>query len=222
MQVSSCPARKFRRRFARYWLSTGFWRRKAVFILGAALIGLTSAGFAEAADLMQRWFTQWRTISPALTVAGTVAGFVAAATATRYWFPAARGSGIPQVIAARRLTATASRAELIGGKATLWKVGLTLIGLLFGASIGREGPTVQLGACIMFVLGNYAGLRKPQGLLLAGAAAGIAAAFNRPLAGIMFAIEEMAKSYEKCISGLIIAAVGVAGAARISMLGNYT
>jgi H+/Cl- antiporter ClcA len=73
----------------------------------------------------------------------------------------------------------------------------------------------------MFLLGNYAGLRKPQGLVLAGAAAGIAAAFNTPLAGIMFAIEEMAKSYEKRISGLIIAAVVVAGAVSISLLGNY-
>jgi len=111
--------------------------------------------------------------------------------------------------------------DLIGGKSTIWKVGLTMIGLFFGASIGREGPTVQLGACVMFMLGHYAGLRRPQGLVLAGAAAGIAAAFNTPLAGIMFAIEEMAKSYEKRISGLIIAAVVVAGAVSISLLGNY-
>lgn len=89
-----------------------------------------------------------------------------------------RGSGIPQVIAARRTADIDRRTQLIRGSATLWKVGLTLVDLLFGASIGREGPTVQLGACIMFLLGSYTGLRKPQGLLLAGAVAGIAAAFN--------------------------------------------
>ncbi|HWT98873.1 MAG TPA: chloride channel protein, partial [Terriglobales bacterium] len=121
----------------------------------------------------------------------------------------------------RRSPTLERRAELIGGKVTLWKVALTLLGLAFGASIGREGPTVQVGACIMFMLGSYAGLRKPQGLVLAGAAAGIAAAFNTPLAGIMFAIEEMAKSYEKRISGLIIAAVVVAGAVSATLLGNY-
>ncbi len=214
-------SQRSRRRFIRYWLSTGFWRRKVVFILGAALIGLSSAGFADAADLMQRWFVHWRSLSPILTVAITTAGFIVAAIATARWFPTSRGSGIPQVIAARRTPSWERRAELIGGAPTLWKVGLTLVGLLLGASIGREGPTVQLGACIMFLLGRYAGLRRPQGLVLAGAAAGIAAAFNTPLAGIMFAIEEMAKSYEKRISGLLIAAVVVAGAVSISLLGNY-
>jgi H+/Cl- antiporter ClcA len=198
-----------------------FWRRKFVFILGACLIGVTSAGFTWAADVMQRLYEHGRSTAPVLTMIWTVIGFMAAALMTARWFPTARGSGIPQVIPARRMPDMARRATLIGGWPTVWKVGLTLVGLLFGASIGREGPTVQLGACIMFLLGSYAGLRRSQGLLLAGAAAGIAAAFNTPLAGIMFAIEEMAKSYERRISGLIIAAVVVAGAVSISLLGNY-
>jgi H+/Cl- antiporter ClcA len=216
------PSRTTRfRRAGPRWLYRGFWRRKLVFILGACLIGLASAGFTGAADVMQRLFDQARIAAPVPVMIWTVMGFVIAAVATAWWFPTARGSGIPQVIAARDTQELARRATLIGGWSTLWKVGLTLVGLLFGASIGREGPTVQLGACVMFMLGNYAGLRKPQGLLLAGAAAGIAAAFNTPLAGIMFAIEEMAKSYEKRISGLIIAAVVVSGAISISLLGNY-
>lgn len=203
------------------WLHPVFWRRKVVFILGACLIGLASAGFARAADLMQHIFEHWRASAPALAMCWTVIGFTVTAVMTARWFPAARGSGIPQVIAARRLTDLPRRAALIGGWTTIWKIAVTLIGLLFGASIGREGPTVQVGACVMFMLGAYARLRKPQGLLLAGAAAGIAAAFNTPLAGIMFAIEEMAKSYEKRISGLIIAAVVVAGAVSVALLGNY-
>jgi len=203
------------------WLYRGFWRRNAVFILGACLVGLVSAGFAWGADLAQKFFYDARAANPWLVIPLTVTGFVLAAAATARWFPTSRGSGIPQVIAARRSPTLERRAELIGGKVTLWKIVLTLLGLAFGASIGREGPTVQVGACIMFVLGSYAGLRKPQGLVLAGAAAGIAAAFNTPLAGIMFAIEEMAKSYEKRISGLIIAAVVVAGAVSATLLGNY-
>jgi H+/Cl- antiporter ClcA len=203
------------------WLYRGFWRRNAVFILGACLVGLVSAGFAWGADLAQKFFYDARAANPWLAIPLTVIGFIMAAAATARWFPTSRGSGIPQVIAARRSPTLERRAELIGGKVTLWKVALTLLGLAFGASIGREGPTVQVGACIMFMLGSYAGLRKPQGLVLAGAAAGIAAAFNTPLAGIMFAIEEMAKSYEKRISGLIIAAVVVAGAVSATLLGNY-
>jgi H+/Cl- antiporter ClcA len=221
MSINLSTSTDLRRTIPRHWLSGGFWRRKLVFILGAALIGLISASFAWSADLMQHWFEQIRRMAPILVIPGTMIGFVAAARATAIWFPTARGSGIPQVIAARSSADLKRRSELIGVSSTLWKVALTLLGLLFGASIGREGPTVQIGACVMFVLGSYAGLRKPQGLLLAGAAAGIAAAFNTPLAGIMFAIEEMAKSYEKRISGLIIAAVVVAGAISISLLGNY-
>lgn len=218
------PASKrpfFARHFKPRWLYRGFWRRNAVFIFGACLIGLVSAGFAWGADIAQDYFNELRTANPWLVLPLTVLGFVLAAGATARWFPTSRGSGIPQVIAARRSPALERRAELIGGKVTLWKVALTLLGLAFGASIGREGPTVQVGACIMFVLGSYAKLRKPQGLVLAGAAAGIAAAFNTPLAGIMFAIEEMAKSYEKRISGIIIAAVVVAGAVSATLLGNY-
>ena len=224
MQESDPPSRQRQpdtRSFKPRWLYRGFWRRKIVFILGACLIGLVSAGFARAADFAQQLFEHARAASPLLVVVLTVTGFVLAAAATTRWFPTSRGSGIPQVIAARRTVELERRAELIGGRVTLWKIALTLVGLLFGASIGREGPTVQVGACIMFLLGSYAGLRKPQGLVLAGAAAGIAAAFNTPLAGIMFAIEEMAKSYEKRISGLIIAAVVVAGAVSVSLLGNY-
>lgn len=212
---------RFPRRTARYWLTPRFWRRKAIFILGACLIGLASAAFALGADRAQALFRQVREASPLGAFLLTCFGFVLLAVATAHWFPAARGSGIPQVIAARRYPDEPTRQRLIGIGCTAWKIALTLLGLLCGASIGREGPTVQVGACIMFLLGSHAGLRKPQGLVLAGAAAGIAAAFNTPLAGIMFAIEEMAKSYEKRISGLIIAAVVVAGAVAVSLLGNY-
>ncbi|MDY0881799.1 chloride channel protein [Dongia soli] len=205
----------------RHWLAVAYWRRKTIFLLGAALIGIAAIGFALGADEAQHAFAWLRDTYPLAAFIVTCLGFVVAAVTTAHWFPAARGSGIPQVIAARRYEDPIIRGGLIGGGVTLWKVLLTLFALLCGASVGREGPTVQLGACIMFLLGTRLGLRKPQGLVLAGAAAGIAAAFNTPLAGIMFAIEEMAKNYEKRISGLIIAAVVIAGAVSIAFLGNY-
>ena len=65
-----------------------------------------------------------------------------------------------------------------------------------GASVGREGPTVQIGASIMHSLGRLARFSATdidRGLILAGGAAGIAAAFNTPLAGIVFAVEELAR-----------------------------
>jgi H+/Cl- antiporter ClcA len=98
---------------------------------------------------------------------------------------------------------------------------LTVAGLLCGASTGREGPTVQVGASIMYAAGRYAP-RMRGGLIVAGGAAGIAAAFNAPLAGIMFGIEEMSRKFEGHASTLTIAAVIAAGLTSMVLLGNYT
>jgi H+/Cl- antiporter ClcA len=98
---------------------------------------------------------------------------------------------------------------------------LLLLALACGASSGREGPTVQIGAAIMFTLGRLSPRRQP-GLLLAGSAAGIAAAFNAPLAGIIFGIEEMSRSFETRASGLILGTVIAAGLTSLATLGDYT
>ena len=87
--------------------------------------------------------------------------------------------------------------------------------------MGREGPTVQIGASIMLALGRFSPRRQP-GLFLAGAAAGVAAAFNTPLAGIVFGIEEMSRAFETRTSSLIIAAVIDAGLTSLALMGNYT
>jgi H+/Cl- antiporter ClcA len=73
----------------------------------------------------------------------------------------------------------------------------------------------------MFAIGRMSPRRQP-GLILAGAAAGVAAAFNTPLAGIVFGIEEMSRAFEARTSGLIIAAVIAAGLTSLALLGNYT
>jgi H+/Cl- antiporter ClcA len=101
------------------------------------------------------------------------------------------------------------------------KILLTLFGLLCGASIGREGPTVQVGASIMFAIGRLSPRRQP-GLILAGASAGIAAAFNTPLAGIVFGIEEMSRAFDITSSGLLIGGIIAAGLTSLALLGDYT
>jgi H+/Cl- antiporter ClcA len=104
------------------------------------------------------------------------------------------------------------------------KVVLTLLGLGVGASIGREGPTVQVGASIMHALGRLLRLPRPElqrALVLAGGAAGVAAAFNTPLAGIVFAIEELSHSFEARTSGTTLTAVIVAGITTLALVGNY-
>jgi len=101
------------------------------------------------------------------------------------------------------------------------KILLTVAGLLCGASVGREGPTVQVGAGIMLQVAKLGGLRNERGLILAGSAAGIAAAFNAPLAGVVFAIEEMSRSFEARTNGLVLYAVIIAGLVSLGLVGNY-
>src|SRR3546814_10532840 len=73
----------------------------------------------------------------------------------------------------------------------------------------------------MFALGRFSQRHQP-GLILAGAAAGVAAAFNTPLAGIVFGIEEMSRSFEVRASGLVIGTIVAAGLTSLALLGNYT
>jgi H+/Cl- antiporter ClcA len=101
---------------------------------------------------------------------------------------------------------------------------LTIAALACGASVGREGPTVQIGASIMYSLGRFirlpaAGLNR--GLILAGGAAGVAAAFNTPLAGVVFAIEELSRSFEERSAGVIFVTVVLAGVTSVALTGDY-
>ncbi|VAW75444.1 Chloride channel protein [hydrothermal vent metagenome] len=144
---------------------------------------------------------------------------------TRKFFPGSQGSGIPQSIAALQLTEHTSRSALLSFRIAFGKILLTLLGLVSGASIGREGPTVHIGAAIMFSLGRFAKFPHhymDRGLILAGGAAGIAAAFNTPLAGILFAVEEMGRSFEERTSGVLLTGVFIAGITAVVIQGNYT
>ena len=114
------------------------------------------------------------------------------------------------------------RSRLLSLRLTVGKILLTLLGLACGASIGREGPTVQVGASIMLGAAKLGGMGRERGLILAGSAAGVAAAFNTPLAGIVFAIEEMSRAFESRTSGLVLIAVILAGLASLGLVGNYS
>jgi len=186
------------------------WRRRLIFVGGGLIVGLLAVGLAVASDTVQHVFQTYRTRWPYMPLAVTPLGFALAVWLAQHVFPNTQGSGIPQAIAARKLEDQSARARLVGLRVAVGKVLLTLFGLLVGASTGREGPTVQVGASVMFLIGRLTPRRQP-GLILAGAAAGVAAAFNAPLAGIVFAIEEMSRSFEARASGLIIAAVILAG-----------
>jgi H+/Cl- antiporter ClcA len=201
-------------------LTSARWQRQAIFLLGGIGVGAAAVALAQLADLAQQAFALLLAQSRYAVLAVTPLGFMLSAYLTIRLFPNAQGSGIPQAIAARHLTDQTARESLVSMRIAIGKVILTLFGLLCGGSVGREGPTVQVGASIMFALGRVSPRRQP-GLILAGAAAGVAAAFNTPMAGIVFGIEEMSRAFETRTSTLIIAAVIAAGLTSLALAGNY-
>ncbi len=147
--------------------------------------------------------------------------FAAVAYATKRWAAAARGSGIPQIIAAAEVPGSNAAGRLASFTIGISKMALTLIMLLGGASVGREGPTVQVSAAIMVWVHRILKVPITAGVLIAGGAAGVAAAFNTPLAGVAFAIEELASAYEQRVALLVMAAVMISGLVMIGIAGDY-
>ncbi len=209
------------RRLRRVTIRSLQWRRRLLFVLGGIAVGAVAVGIAVAADGAGRAFQTIVASRPLLPLALTPLGFVAVTWAARRYFPNSGGSGIPQAIAARQLERQDQRERLVSLRLAAGKMLMLLLGLLCGASIGREGPTVQVGASIMFAVGRLSPRRQP-GLILAGAAAGVSAAFNTPLAGIVFGIEEMSRSFESRTSGTILGAVIAAGLTSLALQGDYT
>ena len=197
------------------------WRRRGVFVLGGIVIGAAAFGIAALADQAGGLFAALLVQLPYAAFLLTPLGFALSSWVSRRFFPNSGGSGIPQAIAARQLQGLAARERLVSVRIAIGKTILLLIGLLCGGSIGREGPTVQVGASIMFAVGRLSPRRQP-GLILAGASAGVSAAFNTPLAGIVFGIEEMSRSFEVGASGTIIGGVIAAGLTSLALQGDYT
>jgi len=134
------------------------------------------------------------------------------------YFPNARGSGVPQTKAA--LFARDGRITL---RTVLGKFFCTSATLASGIPLGREGPSVQVGGGIASVLGRLLGLRSEQvkNLIPVGAAAAIAAAFNTPLAAVLFALEEiMGDLHAPVIGGVVLASATSWMVLRV-LLGNH-
>ncbi|HWT70967.1 MAG TPA: chloride channel protein [Oxalicibacterium sp.] len=201
--------------------------RIAVFLGGAACVALFSLLFAAIAEKMLEWN---REITHAYWWSALImlpAGFALIRWLTIRLAPQARGSGIPQVIAAMSIPAGPSQTMLVSLRQSLWKIVLTAAGLLIGASIGREGPSVQVGAAAMLSWGRWWQKRprfavgfRPEALIAAGAAGGLAAAFNTPLAGIVFAIEELGRGSAVRWDRLVMSAVLGSGFIALAVVGN--
>ncbi|MDR6853963.1 chloride channel protein [Variovorax guangxiensis] len=208
-------------------LSSGrLWLDRAIVLAYAVAAGLFVVGFTLASDRAFGLFHRLHQAQPWAVLLWTPALTVAIVWATRRWFPGAAGSGIPQVKAALHPALPPERrGRLVSLRLTVAKIGLAVVGLAAGLSIGREGPSVQVAAGVMQHARRWlspASTIDARALLVAGGAAGIAAAFNAPLAGVVFAIEELYGRLETRASGLIITAIVLAGLVAVSMFGNLS
>ena len=217
--------RKQLKRSRKQLMSKRIWQTRIVFFSGALLVGLAATLVAFGSDLSTHLFSEAIEGRPWLPFIITPLGLMTIIYCTRTFFPGAEGSGIPQAIVALRQNRKKHlRYKLLSIRIAIGKALMIFLGLLSGASIGREGPTIHIAASISFALTRYA--RFPhydvgRGLILAGSAAGLAGAFNTPLAGIVFAIEELAKNFESKTSGTVLTAVIVSGLTALSISGNY-
>src|SRR5213080_3582668 len=133
------------------------------------------------------------------------------------YFPYARGSGVPQTKAALY-----AREGRITFRTVFGKFFCTSATLASGIPLGREGPSVQVGSGLASVLGRFLGLRpeKVKALLPVGAAAAIAAAFNTPLAAVVFALEEVVGDLHAPVLGSVVLASATSWAMLRLLLGN--
>jgi len=198
-------------------------RLLALTILSGGLCGLAAVAFhvgivkasallidrAEAAH--GHWWIFLTILSPAL--GGLLAGL-----GIRYWAPGAVGSGIPQV-----KYAYAREAGRVSIRDTVGKFVLAVLQIGSGASLGREGPTVQICAGVSSTLGRVGRLSRQNRRRMAsvGVAAGIAAAFNAPIAAVTFTLEEVIGDLDQTMLSGVIVAAALAAVVERTILGTH-
>lgn len=142
--------------------------------------------------------------------------------------PYANGSGIPQLMASVELSNHKDQHSIIdkflGYRLILVKAISSIVGVIGGGAIGREGPTLQIAGSIFHIIDKKWKLgdsKSRHGFLLAGAASGLASAFNTPLGGIVYVVEELAKSQLSTFRTGVIHAVIFAGLISQMVMGHY-
>jgi CIC family chloride channel protein len=195
----------------------------SVALVAGGLCGLAAVSFHLAiiwaeSRLIERAFSAagrtwiwWTILVP--TIGSLICGAI-----LQFVIPGARGSGVPQV-----KVAYAVRGGRVPFVEALGKFVVGVIQIGSGSSLGREGPTVQICAGVASTLGRAAALSREnlRRLLPVGAAAGIAAAFNAPIAAVTFTIEEVVGDLDQAVLAWIVVAAAVAAAIERSILGVH-
>ncbi|GAB3325993.1 chloride channel protein [Larkinella ripae] len=198
------------------------------FWVASVVTGLAAVGYEKLFAWAERVSFTWLTREPLLAFILTPISFLVAWGLVHKLAPAARGSGIPQVMAGIELSSPKNHghtAYLLSIRVALVKVLSSGVLLLGGGVIGREGPTIQISAAIFRAINRL----QPEGwpqlsrqiALITGGAAGLAAAFNTPLGGIVFVVEELTQTHITRFRTAVFTAVIIAGITAQAILGPY-
>ncbi|MNK27431.1 H(+)/Cl(-) exchange transporter ClcA [compost metagenome] len=156
------------------------------------------------------------------------AGFVLSWWLVKKYAPYAKGSGIPQVMASVELANPRDNHlihKLLSFRIIIIKILSSFVLVSSGGAIGREGPTIQIAGSIFRKVYEFLPAWWPKiskkNMILTGAAAGLSAAFNTPLGGIVFAVEELSKTHINYFKTALFTAVIIAGLTAQSFAGSY-
>ncbi|MBI2837058.1 MAG: chloride channel protein [Acidobacteria bacterium] len=188
----------------------------AVVLVTGGLVGLTVVAFIVLTEkLANRLFQPG---GPALArVLIPIGGSILAGALLARWFSEARGSGVPQTKAA-----LFAHDGVITLRTVIGKFFLTSFTLASGIPLGREGPAVQVGGGIASVIARALGLgrERVKALIPAGVSAAVAAAFNTPLAGVLFALEELMGNLNAPVLGSVVLSSAASWMVLRLVLGN--
>lgn len=200
--------------------------------IAAILTGLMAVAYANIFRIAEGWIISIYSAHPEYAFIGAPLAFLVGWYLVRKFAPAASGSGIPQLLAAAELAGKGEMGPLqmlLGFRVFVVKILSSIACVLGGGAIGREGPTLQLAGSTFYLThkllkntaARYFPMASLQSMIITGGAAGLAAAFNTPLGGIVYAIEELAKVHLSFFRTSLIQAVIVSGLVAQVILGPY-
>ncbi len=198
----------------------------APYWIAALTVGIFAVGYAKLFAVAEQVSKRLFNANPVLFALIAPVFFIAAWALVHFFAPKARGSGIPQVMTSVELGRGEAKEKYLGLRLSLIKIVSSVCCVIGGGAIGREGPTLQVSASIFHFFGTkfekYFNFKLSADIwIITGAAAGLSAAFNTPLGGLVYAIEELSRSHLNSLKTPLISAVIISGLASQMLSGPY-
>lgn len=203
--------------------------QNAAICFAAVCAGLIAVCYVELFKFAEDTFFKLLKNHQDLILVITPLAFLIAWALVFFFAPAASGSGIPQVLAANELEYNDKNKDrvdrLLSLRVMFVKIASSLVCMFGGGAIGREGPTIHICASLFHFFGKWTRRLRVESSshlwIVTGAGAGLAAAFNTPLGGIVYAIEELGSQHFLRVRKILFVAIIISGLISQGILGNY-